>query len=63
MNLIARKIKEGVGITSLELLELEKEFSTFKSGLTIENIQEYQKKDFLLFIREFIGLSWEDPRS
>lgn len=63
MNPIARKIKEGIGINSHELLELEKEISTFKSGLTIENIQNYQKKDFLLFIREVIGLSYkEDPK-
>ena len=62
-NLIVRKIKDGHCITSNELLELEKELSSLRPELSIENVQKYQKRDFLLFLREIIGLSGEkDPK-
>ena len=62
-NLIVKKIKDGEGITSLELLELEKQLIELKPGLTIDNIQNYQQKDFFTFLREILDLSFkEDPK-
>ena len=62
-NEIVRKIRSGKCITSGELLELERELSSLRPELSIENIQKYHKKDFLLFLREIIGLIWEkDPK-
>jgi type I restriction enzyme, R subunit len=61
-NPLVKKIEDG-GITAHELLELELQLSSLRPGLTIENIQKYQKKDFLLFLREIIGLTYEyDPK-
>ena len=61
-NPLVKKIKDG-GITAHELLELELQLSSLRPGLTIENIQKYQKTDFLLFLREIIGLTYEyDPK-
>lgn len=54
------KIRQGHGITSPELLELEGELNNLKEGLTIENVQKHQNKDFLTFLREIIGLSRSD---
>ena len=63
-NNIIWKIKEGKGITSPELLELERELNIRKPGLTIDNVQKHQNKDFILFLREIIGLSrTEDPKA
>ncbi|MBM4241841.1 MAG: DEAD/DEAH box helicase [Euryarchaeota archaeon] len=62
-NPIVRKIKDGEGITSLELLELERQLSELKPGLTIDNIQNFQHKDFFTFLREMLKLSYqEDPK-
>jgi len=62
-NPLINKIKRGDGINSYELLELEKELSALRPELTIESIQRYQKRDFLLFLREIIGLTYEyDPK-
>lgn len=62
-NKLVKKIKDGKGITSHELLELELQLSSLRPGLTIENVQKYQKVDFLLFLRDIIGLSHEyDPK-
>lgn len=62
-NYLIKKIKSGNGITSYELLELEAQLSALRPELTIENIQRYQKKDFLLFLREVIGLTRDyDPK-
>lgn len=62
-NPIVRKIKECEGVTSLELLELEKQLSEIKPGLTIENVQNYQHKDFFLFLREILDISCDgDPK-
>ncbi|RLG15680.1 MAG: restriction endonuclease subunit R [Candidatus Nanohalarchaeota archaeon] len=55
-NALVKKIKNGKGVTSIELKELEAQLSALRPELTIENIQKYQKKDFLLFLREIIGL-------
>jgi len=62
-NPIVKKIKEGHGITCLELRELEKELVKLNSAYTIENIQINLRKDFLVFLHEMIGLTYEyDPR-
>lgn len=61
-NPLIKKIKDG-GITAHELLELEFQLSSLRPSLTIENVQKYQKVDFLRFLREIIGLSYEyDPK-
>lgn len=51
-----KKIKSGEGITSIELKNLEAQLSALRPELTVENIQKYQKKDFLVFLRGIIGL-------
>ena len=56
-NPFVGKIKSGEGITSSEFKELEAQLSGLRSELTIENIQRYRKKDFVVFLREIIGLS------
>lgn len=62
-NPIVKKIKDGEGITSLELLELERQLSELKPGLTIDNIQNFQHKDFFTFLRKILDLSYEeDPK-
>jgi type I restriction enzyme, R subunit len=62
-NPLVNKIKNGEGITPAELLKLEKQLSALRPEITIENIQRIQKIDFLLFIRDILGLKQEyDPR-
>ena len=62
-NAIVNKIREGKCITSHELMRLEAKLSKLNPLLTIENVQKYQDRDFLLFLWEVIGLSREDdPR-
>jgi len=62
-NPLVEKIKNGEGITSHELVQLELELSSLRPELTVENIQKYQKKDFFVFLREVIGLTHEyDPK-
>jgi type I restriction enzyme R subunit len=59
-----RKLKEGEGINSIELIELEKELSSLKPEITIEQIQKQQKIDFLQFLRDIIHIKREDnPRT
>src|SRR3989344_5258201 len=53
-NPLIKKIRDGEGITSLELLQLEKDLSKLNPNFTIEKIQ--QSKDFILFLRELIGI-------
>ena len=55
-NEAVRKLKEGEGITSRELLELEKELSSLKPEITIEYIQKQQNTDFILFFINLIVL-------
>lgn len=58
-----RKLKNGEGITSKELLNLEKELSNLRPELTISTIQRNRGTDFISFLREIIGLTRnEDPR-
>jgi type I restriction enzyme, R subunit len=62
-NLILAKIKDGKGITSSELLKLEKELNKIRPEITIENVQKIQKIDFILFLRKIIGMSQDyDPK-
>lgn len=62
-NPLVEKIKDGEGITSHELVQLELELSSLRPELTVENIQKYQKKDFFVFLREIMGLMHEyDPK-
>ena len=58
-----RKLKNGEGITSKELLNLEKELSALRPELTINTIQRNRGTDFIIFLREIIGLTRkEDPK-
>jgi type I restriction enzyme R subunit len=60
---LIKKIKKGQGVTSEELSLLEAQLSELRPELTIDNVQTYQKKDFIQFIRDIIGLSNEyDPK-
>ena len=62
-NPIIKKIKDGHGVTCDELRELERELIKLNSSYSIETIQESLHKDFLIFLREIIGLSHEyDPK-
>ena len=60
-NKLLKKIKEGEGVTSDELLEIEKKLKELNPNFTIENIQ--QTKDFVLFLRELVELKgYPDPQ-
>lgn len=62
-NPLIKKIKDGEGITPLELLKLEEQLGKLRPEITIENVQRMQKIDFLLFLRKIIGLKQEyDPQ-
>jgi len=62
-NPLIKKIKDGEGITPLELLKLEEQLRELRPEITIENVQRFQKIDFLLFLRKIIGLKQEyDPQ-
>ena len=51
---LMKKIKDGEGVTSRELLEIELKLKEFNPSLTIENIQ--QREDFILFLRNLIEI-------
>jgi len=53
-NKLFKKIKNGEGVTSEELLEIEKELSKINPLWTIENIQ--RKQDFVSFLRDLIEI-------
>lgn len=62
-NPLIQKIKKGEGITSKEILELEKQLSKLDFSWTIEKVQKFRKKDFLIFLHQILGLSQEyDPK-
>lgn len=62
-NALAQKIRSGEGITANELTELEVEISALKPEFTVENIQKYQKTDFLSFLHKIMGLTErQDPK-
>lgn len=47
-----KKIRDGEGVTSIELLKIEDKLKKLNPSLTIENIQ--QSQDFISFLRELI---------
>ncbi|MEK6917817.1 MAG: DEAD/DEAH box helicase family protein [Nanoarchaeota archaeon] len=51
-NILMKRIKDGEGVNSKELLEIESKLKQLNPALTIDNIQ--QSKDFVLFLRELI---------
>jgi type I restriction enzyme, R subunit len=53
-NRLLKKIKEGEGVTSNELLEIEKQLSKLNPYWTIENIQK--EIDFILFLRNLLEI-------
>ena len=53
-NSLIKKIKDGEGVTSKELLEIESSLRKLNPSFTIENIQ--QTKDFILFLRDLIEI-------
>jgi type I restriction enzyme, R subunit len=62
-NPILKKIREEKGITSAELLKLEKELSKINPNITIDQIQRIQKTDFILFLRKIMGMTHDyDPQ-
>ena len=62
-NPLIKKLRDGEGITSDELLKLEKDLSKLNPNWTIENIQKIRKIDFLVFLHQIIGLTKEyDPK-
>lgn len=62
-NHLVKKIRDGEGITPAELLKLEEQLRVLKPAWSISNIQTYHKMDFILFIRNIIGLKQEhDPQ-
>lgn len=62
-NPLVKKIKDGNGVTSIELLKLEEQLRALRPAITIDNVQRIQKIDFLLFLRKILGLKQEyDPQ-
>ena len=60
-NKLLKKIKNGEGVTSGELLEIEKQLSRLNPSWTIENIQK--KMDFVLFLRNLLEIkNLPDPQ-
>lgn len=53
-NPLIRKIMDGEGVTSEELLEIEKKLKELNPMLTIDNIQ--QQQDFILFLRGLLDI-------
>jgi type I restriction enzyme R subunit len=53
-NPLIKKIKDGEGVTSKELLEIETKLKEFNPSFTIENIQH--DKDFIMFLRDLIHI-------
>lgn len=58
---LLKKIKDGEGVTSAELLKIEKKLRQLNPSFSIENIQ--QTKDFVLFLRGLLEIKGlPDPR-
>ncbi len=53
-NELLKKIKDGEGVTSKELLEIEKQLRELNPTLTIENIQ--RDRDFIVFLRGLLEI-------
>jgi len=56
-NPIIERIRQGKGVTSEELLTIEKKLSKLNSAYTIENIQAIRKIDFILFLRGLLHVT------
>jgi type I restriction enzyme R subunit len=62
-NPLLKKIKDGEGITSSELVKLEQQLHEIRPEITIENVERIQNTDFILFLRKIVGLSQDyDPK-
>jgi len=60
---LIQNIRNGVGITSYELKKLERKLIALRPEMTIENIQKYRNTDFIVFLKEIIGLEQKrDPK-
>jgi len=60
-NKLLKKIKEGEGVTSKELLEIENKLKELNPCFTIENIQ--REKDFVMFLRGLLEIkNLPDPQ-
>ena len=58
---LIKKIRDGEGVTSVELLEIESRLRQLRPSFTIDNIQQTQ--DFILFLRELIHIKdLPDPK-
>jgi len=53
-NLLIKKILNGDGVTSKELLEIEKKLKELNPALSIESIQQTQ--DFIIFLRDLLEI-------
>jgi type I restriction enzyme R subunit len=53
-NPLLKRIRDGQGVTAIELLEIENMLRKLKPTWSIENIQ--QTKDFILFLRELLEI-------
>lgn len=56
-NPLIKKIKEGEGVTSDELLEIENKLREIRSNWTIDNIQNSLSIDFVQFLRNLIHVT------
>lgn len=54
---LLEKIRQGKGVTSGELLEIEKKLTSLNPAWTIENIQNIRKVDFVLFLRGLLSIT------
>jgi len=62
-NPLIRNIRDGMGITSFELKKLEGQLIALRPEMTIENIQKYRNTDFIVFLKDIIGLEQNsDPK-
>ena len=62
-NPLIRNIRDGLGITSFELKKLEEQLIALRPEMTIENIQKYRNTDFIVFLKEIVGLDQNrDPK-
>jgi len=60
---LLRKLRDGEGVTSSELLTLEDQLRKIRPEVTIDNVQQIQKMDFILFLRKIMGLTQDyDPQ-
>lgn len=62
-NPLIRNIRDGLGITSFELKKLEEQLMALRPEMTIENIQKHRHTDFIVFLKEIIGMEQNrDPK-